>query len=263
MDQGNQSAVRRNVVGADDDSLNGYGIEIIASDIVVTDNLVKRGASIVLSVSNKPKKNNVFWGYNTIRASAQLRAQSALGSGVYLLIVLVDEAHDSAGGLRLEDLRSQLRIVGDPRDAGKRSNVLLELALGDNEQNDQVGGFSIEAVEGYTGLRGPERPDNTVDTPYRAVRYGQTVLHSRTEGPLADKQGIDDFSPVAQSELMGRDEDVYELLDGLAFIYSFQVDFYHVVAEKLGEQHAGLLSFTSLSGARQCGFNSHEQHVSV
>jgi len=75
VDQGNQSAVRRNIVGVEDDSLKGYGIEIIASDVVVTDNLVKRGAAIGLSVSNKPKKNNVFWGYNTVRECIQWGAQ--------------------------------------------------------------------------------------------------------------------------------------------------------------------------------------------
>jgi hypothetical protein len=75
VDQGNQSAVRRNVVGIEDDSLKGFGIEIIASDVVVTDNLVKRGASVGLSVSNRPKKNNVFWGYNTIRECTQWGAQ--------------------------------------------------------------------------------------------------------------------------------------------------------------------------------------------
>lgn len=75
VDQGNQSAVRRNVVGTDDGTLKGYGIEIIASDVVVTDNVVKRGASIGLSVSNQPRKNNVFWGYNTIRDCVQWGAQ--------------------------------------------------------------------------------------------------------------------------------------------------------------------------------------------
>lgn len=75
VDQGTQSAVRRNVIGTDDGTLKGYGIEIIARDVVVTDNVVKRGAAIGLSVSNKPKKNNVFWGYNRIGDAAQWGAQ--------------------------------------------------------------------------------------------------------------------------------------------------------------------------------------------
>lgn len=75
VDQGNQSAVRRNVIGTDDGTLKGYGIEIIARDVVVTDNVVKRGAAIGLSVSNKPKKNNVFWGYNRVGDAAQWGAQ--------------------------------------------------------------------------------------------------------------------------------------------------------------------------------------------
>ena len=45
VDSSNQSAVRRNSVGADDGSLKFLGIEIIARDMVVTDNAVKRGAT--------------------------------------------------------------------------------------------------------------------------------------------------------------------------------------------------------------------------
>lgn len=75
VDQGNRTAVRRNIVGADDGTLKGYGIEIIASDVIVTDNVVRRGAAIGLSVSNKPRKNNVFWGYNRVSDCAQWGAQ--------------------------------------------------------------------------------------------------------------------------------------------------------------------------------------------
>ena len=67
VDRGDQSAIRRNVIGTDDGTLKFLGIEIIARDIVVTDNVVKRGAHIGLSVSNTPVKNNVYWGYNTVR----------------------------------------------------------------------------------------------------------------------------------------------------------------------------------------------------
>lgn len=75
VDQGHQSAVRRNVIGTDDGSLKGYGIEIIARNVVVTDNTVQRGAHIGLSVSNQPVKTNVFWGYNTVRDCVQWGAQ--------------------------------------------------------------------------------------------------------------------------------------------------------------------------------------------
>jgi len=43
--------------------------------VVVTDNIVNRGAHIGLSVSNTPVKNNVFWGYNTVRDCIQFGAQ--------------------------------------------------------------------------------------------------------------------------------------------------------------------------------------------
>ncbi len=75
VDHGNQSAVRRNTIGTDDGTLKGYGIEIIARDVIVTDNVVTRGAKIGLSVSNKSVKDNVYWGYNTISDCVQWGAQ--------------------------------------------------------------------------------------------------------------------------------------------------------------------------------------------
>jgi parallel beta-helix repeat protein len=75
VDQGHQSAIRRNVVGSDDGSLKYIGIEVIAQNVVVTDNVVNQGAAIGLSVSNNPVKSNVFWGYNTIRDCAEWGGQ--------------------------------------------------------------------------------------------------------------------------------------------------------------------------------------------
>lgn len=81
VDQGPRSAVRRNVIGTDDGTLKGYGIEIIARDMVVTDNVVRRGAHIGLSVSNRPIKNNVFWGRNTVGDCVQWGAEFQGESG--------------------------------------------------------------------------------------------------------------------------------------------------------------------------------------
>ena len=75
VDAGNQSAVRRNKVGTRDGTLKGFGIEIIARDVVVTDNIVGQGARVGLSVSNTPVKNNVYWGYNTVNGCIQWGAQ--------------------------------------------------------------------------------------------------------------------------------------------------------------------------------------------
>jgi len=81
VDQGSQSAVRRNLVGSGDNTLKGCGIEVIACNVVVTDNLVRRGAQIGLSVSGKPVKDNVFWGYNTVRDCIQWAARLQGDSG--------------------------------------------------------------------------------------------------------------------------------------------------------------------------------------
>ncbi len=75
VDSSDRTAVRRNVIGARDGSHKYIGIEIIARDCVVTDNTIERGNSIGLSVSNKPVKNNVFWGYNTVKECSQWGAQ--------------------------------------------------------------------------------------------------------------------------------------------------------------------------------------------
>lgn len=75
IDGGSQTAVRRNTITTDDGTLKGYGIEIIARDVVVTDNVVDTGQAIGLSVSNKRIKNNVFWGYNTVKHCIQWGAQ--------------------------------------------------------------------------------------------------------------------------------------------------------------------------------------------
>lgn len=60
---------------AEDGTLKGCGIEIIARDVVVTDNVVDGGAMTGLSVSNTRVKNNVFWARNTVRDCVQWGAQ--------------------------------------------------------------------------------------------------------------------------------------------------------------------------------------------
>lgn len=75
VDKGAQSAVRRNVVGTADGTHKPYGIEIVSEAVVVTDNVVKGGTGIGLSVSNTLPKNNVYWGYNTISDCTQWGAQ--------------------------------------------------------------------------------------------------------------------------------------------------------------------------------------------
>jgi len=97
VDVSNQTAVRRNVISVEDDSLKFLGIEIIASNVVVTDNVLKRGASIGLSVSNKPKKNNVFWGYNTIRDCVGELAAGAVANGRTDCTAAFQQALDEGG----------------------------------------------------------------------------------------------------------------------------------------------------------------------
>lgn len=68
-------AVRRNVISNKSGSYKFCGIELIGSYCVVTDNIVDDGQHIGISVSDKPPKNYVFWGYNIIRNCIQWGAQ--------------------------------------------------------------------------------------------------------------------------------------------------------------------------------------------
>jgi len=81
VDGGERAAVRRNRVHASDGTLKGCGIEIIARDVVVTDNVVDGGAMTGLSVSNTRVKNNVLWARNTVRDCVQWGAQFQGDSG--------------------------------------------------------------------------------------------------------------------------------------------------------------------------------------
>ncbi|MFQ6098814.1 MAG: right-handed parallel beta-helix repeat-containing protein [Armatimonadota bacterium] len=60
-------SVRRNVVAAQDGTTKPYGLEIIGSYCVVTDNVVGPGQGIGISVSSKMPKNYHFYANNTIR----------------------------------------------------------------------------------------------------------------------------------------------------------------------------------------------------
>jgi hypothetical protein len=71
--------VRRNrVTGSGGE---GRGIEIIARDVVVSDNVVDGGAMIGLTVSNTRVKNNVLWACNTVRDCVQSGAEFQGESG--------------------------------------------------------------------------------------------------------------------------------------------------------------------------------------
>ena len=81
VDGGERTAVRRNRVHAADGTLKYCGIEIIARDVVVTDNVVDSGAIVGLSVTNTRVKNNVLWARNTVRDCVQWGAQFQGESG--------------------------------------------------------------------------------------------------------------------------------------------------------------------------------------
>jgi len=68
-------AVRRNVVSDDSGATKSYGLEIIGSYLIVTDNVVGDGQGIGISVSSKMPKNYHFYARNTIRRCYHWGAQ--------------------------------------------------------------------------------------------------------------------------------------------------------------------------------------------
>lgn len=76
VDSSDGSAIRRNTVSDRSGDYKHCGLELVAaSRCVFTDNVVDDGQGIGISVSNKPPKNHIFWGYNTIQGCNQWGAQ--------------------------------------------------------------------------------------------------------------------------------------------------------------------------------------------
>jgi hypothetical protein len=68
-------AVRRNTVEDKGGTTKPYGLEVIGSHCVVTDNVVDHNQGIGISVSSKMAKNYHFYAYNTIRRCYHWGAQ--------------------------------------------------------------------------------------------------------------------------------------------------------------------------------------------
>jgi hypothetical protein len=82
FDSSNDGAARRNTISDRSGVYKHCGIELVASSrCVFTDNVVDGGQCTGISVSNKPPKNHVFWGYNTVRECNQWGAQLQGESG--------------------------------------------------------------------------------------------------------------------------------------------------------------------------------------
>jgi parallel beta-helix repeat protein len=202
VDKGDQSAVRRNVVGADDGTLKYIGIEIIARDVVVTDNVIKRGALIGLSVSNKPVKNNVYWGYNTVNECVQWGAQFQGETGGI--------AHHYLYRCTFEKIpRGDPRAIY-PQDSGHgfrfngscRGLAFAECAFGNNGGfGVQFGGEKVDAItflgcvfaNNSQGLSVGLSPDKTVEFKNCTAGSGKAVSFPATKAfsgpvPTADFQ---------------------------------------------------------------------------
>ena len=199
VDRGHQSAVRRNTVGTSDGTLKGYGIEIIARDVVVTGNVITRGAHIGLSVSNQPVKNNVFWADNTIRDCLQWDAQLQGETGGIAHHYFYRCAFEKA-------------VRGDPRarypnDSGHgfrtngncRGLVFEECLFRDNGGlGVQLGGSDIDAVD----FRGCEITGNGLDavrapTSYTLLEFSQCQVQRNARDQLPEARPFPAAPPVA------------------------------------------------------------------
>ena len=200
VDQGTQSAVRRNVIGTDDGTLKGYGIEIIARDVVVTDNIVNRGAHIGLSVSNTPVKNNVFWGYNTVRDCIQFGAQLQGETGGIARHYFYRCTF--ASGVRGD---SRARYPNDSGHGFRTNGNCQDLVLEDCtfEKNDgygvQLGGPSVDRLTFLrcaitnNALTAVTRPSQ-----YAALEFRDCMVDGNRSNQLPDAKPFQAAAPVAE-----------------------------------------------------------------
>ena len=114
----------------------------------MTDNLVKRGAHIGLSVSNRPVKDNVYWGYNTIRDcsdwGAQLQGESGGIAHHYFYHCIFENAvRGHAKALYPQDSGHGFRTNGSCR------GLVFEDCLfrGNGGYGVQLGGGDVDALD--------------------------------------------------------------------------------------------------------------------
>ncbi len=203
VDQGSQSAVRRNTIGTADGTLKGYGIEIIARDVIVTDNVVLRGAQIGLSVSNQPVKNNVFWGYNTIRDCVQFGAQHQGETGGI--------AHHYFYRCTFEKTVRGNALARYPNDSGHgfrtnghcRGLVFEDCTFRDNGgYGVQLGGPNVDALHFRrceiigNGLDAVTRP-----AAYSALEFSDCLVRGNQRDQLPDAKPFSSAAPVAEFQV--------------------------------------------------------------
>ncbi|MCE9630649.1 MAG: right-handed parallel beta-helix repeat-containing protein [Planctomycetia bacterium] len=203
IDGGEQTAVRRNRVQAADGSLKGFGIEIIARDVVVSDNVVDGGAIIGLSVSNARVKNNVLWARNTVRDCVQWGAQFQGESGGI--------AHHFFHGCRFEKTRkgdSRSRYPGADghgfRTNGRcRGLVFEDCIFRDNGgYGVQLGGPEIDVLS-FRNCRFIDNAAGQGTPPDASIRveflHCTMVAQGKTQ-PLPDARPFSGSGPEADFE---------------------------------------------------------------
>lgn len=207
VDGGERTAVRHNRVHAADGTLKGCGIEIIAREVVVTDNVVDGGAMTGLSVSNTRVKNNVLWDRNTVRDCVQWGAQFQGESGGI--------AHHYFHDCRFEKTRK-----GDPRaghpgadghgfrtNGGCRGLVFEECVFrGNGGYGVQIGGADVDMlsfrkcsfIDNAAGPGTPPGPSNRVEF------QGCTMAAKGRKQKRPDAQPFSDLAPAADFQIPER-----------------------------------------------------------
>lgn len=200
VDRGEQTAVRRNTVHAADGSTKFCGIEIIARDVVVSDNLVDGGAMIGLSVSGTPVKNNVLWARNTVRDGVQWAAQFQGESGGI--------AHHFFDGCRFEKTRKGDSRAGYPGSDGHgfrtngrcRGLVFKDCVFCDNGgYGVQLGGPEVDVLS-FRNCRfidNASGPGTPPDASNRVEFLHCTTAVQGTTQPLPDVRPFPGAGPAA------------------------------------------------------------------
>jgi hypothetical protein len=149
FDSSDDGAARRNTVSDRSGAYKHCGLELVASSrCVFTDNVVDDGQAIGISVSNKPPKNHVFWGYNTIQGcnqwGAQIQGESGGADGHYFY---------RCKFLTMPADRGQPRYPGDAGHGFRTNGGVKNLTMEECEIRDngrlglQLGGDGVDRLE--------------------------------------------------------------------------------------------------------------------
>ena len=110
--------------------------------------------------------------------------------------------------------------------SGNLPDVQELLGAGDEEQDDELSGAAVDAVEVHSA-RAPDDPQGghgVLDALDRGVGNRDAVLHARRHGPLAGDDGLADVLGLVRRDQPPHSEVSQQEIDGIPLVARIEVD---------------------------------------